>query len=223
MHSYDTYESILTLWAEGVSKTQIARRVGVSLRSVGYCIKKYGNLETLQQARMQFEAGYSNRGFRSEITDEQVCQAVAKASSMREVLIMLGVVPAGGNYKTFKQRIIELGLDTSHFRGKGWRKGKKKPTYKIPLEQILRENSTYQRTTSLRKRLIEEGYFEHRCAECGLTEWRNQPIPLELDHINGERQDNRLENLRLLCPNCHALTSTYRGKNMQLKKPNHKA
>lgn len=54
---------------------------------------------------------------------------------------------------------------------------------------------------------------KERCSECGLTEWRGQPIPLELDHISGNRRDLRVENLRLLCPNCHALTPTYRGKN----------
>jgi Zn finger protein HypA/HybF involved in hydrogenase expression len=69
-------------------------------------------------------------------------------------------------------------------------------------------------TAQLRRRLIEEGVLEARCSRCGLSEWQGQPIPLELDHINGDRRDNRLVNLRLLCPNCHALTDTYCGRNI---------
>jgi 5-methylcytosine-specific restriction endonuclease McrA len=91
----------------------------------------------------------------------------------------------------------------------------------IPLEKILIENSTYVSSNDLRQRLIKEGIFEYRCMGCGLDTWLDQPIPLELDHINGSRSDQRLENLRLLCPNCHALTPTYRGKNMDPNKNGH--
>ena len=81
-----------------------------------------------------------------------------------------------------------------------------------PLDLILTINSNFQ-SNKLRKRLINEGYLEPVCSSCSLTEWQGVPIPLELDHINGTNTDNRLMNLRLLCPNCHALTSNYRGKN----------
>lgn len=77
------------------------------------------------------------------------------------------------------------------------------------MDDILVKDSTYTSTHMLRKRLIAEGYFEPRCSSCNLTEWLQQPIPLEVDHINGDRHDN----LRLLCANCHALTATYRGRN----------
>lgn len=66
----------------------------------------------------------------------------------------------------------------------------------------------------LKRRLLEEGVKTARCEGCGGDEWRGAPIPLELDHINGDRRDHRLENLRLLCPNCHAQTPTYRGRNI---------
>lgn len=65
----------------------------------------------------------------------------------------------------------------------------------------------------LKNRFLAEGIFQHQCVSCNLTEWLERPIPLEIDYINGDRRDNRLENLRLLCPNCHALTETYRGRN----------
>ena len=87
-----------------------------------------------------------------------------------------------------------------------------KPFEGKKIEEILVENSTYQ-SYKLKKRLIAEGIKKSVCESCGQSEWLEQPIPLELHHINGNNSDNRLENLRLLCPNCHALTDSYRGKN----------
>ena len=69
----------------------------------------------------------------------------------------------------------------------------------------------------MRKRLIIEGLKNHRCECCGLSEWLEEPIPLELDHIDGDHYNNMLENLKILCPNCHAKTPTYRGKNKKNK------
>lgn len=83
----------------------------------------------------------------------------------------------------------------------------------IPLSEILIKDSIYQ-SNKLRKRLINAGLKNHQCETCGLVEWLGSPIPLELDHINGDKHDNRLSNLRVICPNCHALTDTYRGKNI---------
>jgi Zn finger protein HypA/HybF involved in hydrogenase expression len=83
---------------------------------------------------------------------------------------------------------------------------------KFPLEQVLVKDSIYQ-SNKLRIRLIKEGYFEHKCYTCNLAIWNELPIPLELEHKNGINSDHRLENLTLICPNCHAQTITYRGKN----------
>lgn len=82
-----------------------------------------------------------------------------------------------------------------------------------PLSKILVENSNYQ-SYKLGKRLLREKLKEYKCELCGNIEWLGKPIPLELHHINGINTDNRLENLQLLCPNCHALTDNYRGKNV---------
>jgi len=85
---------------------------------------------------------------------------------------------------------------------------------KQALEDILVENSTYLNRTALKSRLIKEEILEYKCALCGnIGEWQGQPLSLQLDHINGINNDNRLENLRLLCPNCHSQTKTFSGRN----------
>jgi Zn finger protein HypA/HybF involved in hydrogenase expression len=93
----------------------------------------------------------------------------------------------------------------------------------IPLELVLVENLNYGRC-HLKRRLISLGLLNYYCAnpECGLTEWLGKPISLQLDHINGVNNDNRLENLRLLCPNCHSQTDTYSGKKSNIRSRNKK-
>ncbi|SES81878.1 HNH endonuclease signature motif containing protein [Hymenobacter actinosclerus] len=152
-------------------------------------------------------------------SDAEFQQAVAECLSVRQVLSRIGLVPAGGNYKTVHARVARLGLDTSHWTGAAWNQGERFRAFGTPFcwDDILVENSTYASTFRLRKRLIEYGLKEHRCEACTLSEWLGEPIPLELHHVNGVNNDHRLENLQLLCPNCHALTDNYRGKNQKRK------
>ena len=144
-------------------------------------------------------------------TDEDFIKAVEESGSLRQVLQKLSLREAGGNYQCAKDRIKKLNLDTSHFHGMGWNKGKKLPPKKT-IESYLVDGKLVQ-SNNLKKRLINEGLKEHKCEECGITHWNGKITPIELDNVNGNRYDNRLENLRLLCPNCHAQTETYRGKN----------
>ncbi len=230
MRSYAELKRILELWEQGYPKKRISIMTGIPRGTVIDCIKRYGSVERFEKiatgilpdtydsnASEPVAKRYIIPGYKSgkrRWTDEQLKVAVAASFSIAQVLREFGLRPAGSNYEYVKRRIKELGLDTSHFTGSNWLKGKPHPAVRArSMEEILVKNSVYTSTNSLRKRLIAEGYFEPRCASCHLTEWLDQPIPLEVDHINGDRHDNRLENLRLLCPNCHALTATYRGKN----------
>ncbi|CAN1210025.1 HNH endonuclease [Tumidithrix helvetica PCC 7403] len=153
-------------------------------------------------------------------TEADFIEAVAASTSISQVLGKLSLRPTGGNYQVTKDRIKHLSLDTQHFKGQGWLKGCTNHAHKqCSLTEILVKDSTYRNTYSLKSRLIKEGIFSRKCSNCMNDQWLSLPIPLELDHINGDRTDNRVENLRLLCPNCHALTDTYRGKNKSLKPP----
>lgn len=148
-------------------------------------------------------------------TLEQLKEAVRTTTSFRQALSKLGIAECGGNYATIQKAVKLFDIDVSHYTGCGWNKGKKFPR-KRKLSAYL--GNKYKITShKLRKRLIEEGIFEHRCCHCNLTRWLDFPIPLELDHIDGNHENNALKNLRLLCPNCHSLTPTYRGKNKSSK------
>ena len=147
-------------------------------------------------------------------SDDQLREAVSKSHGIAATIRALGLVPAGGNYQHVKRRIAELAIDTSHFTGTGWSRGFKfGPRPRLPIEQLLVANR-WTTSQSLKHRLIREGLKK---AECEICAWAQVSadgrLPLELDHINGDHDDNRLENLRVLCPNCHSLQPTHRGSN----------
>lgn len=148
-------------------------------------------------------------------SDAELAAAVESSYSYRQVIKKLGLVPAGGNYSQTKHRIIDLSLNTDHFTGRGWNTGSRyrKVLQPKPLREILVNGSRYQ-SYKLRNRLFREGLKKQSCEECGWAEKSvDGRIPVELDHINGDRYDNRLKNLRILCPNCHSLKPTHRAKN----------
>lgn len=148
-------------------------------------------------------------------TDEQLRNAVLKSKSYRNVLIVLGLIPAGGNYAAVQQRIKELDLDTAHFTGKGWNVGWKfDPRPPAATLEVLLVRDRPTQSFKLKQRLFKAKLKKPQCELCG---WKEKApdgrVPVELDHINGVHDDNRLENLRILCPNCHSLQPTHRGKN----------
>lgn len=149
-------------------------------------------------------------------TEQEFIEVVKTNYSIASCLMALGLKQYGGNYKTFHAKIKYLNLDITHFTGQGHLKGKTHNwSNPKPLNKILVKNSTYLTTSSLKKRILKEGLLEYKCSECGIKEWNNKKLSLQLDHINGINDDNRIENLRLLCPNCHSQTETYTGKNIK--------
>lgn len=142
---------------------------------------------------------------------DQLKLAINDSTSLRQVLIKLNVAAYGGNYETLKKAIIHFKINTSHFHGQAWSKGKKLSA-KYSISDYL-ENKIPIQSYKLKNRLLDNKLLTPVCSNCNNETWLGKPIPLELDHINGVNKDNRFENLRLLCPNCHALTPTYRSKN----------
>lgn len=139
---------------------------------------------------------------------------IESSSNMSEVLKKLHLKISNGNYRTVKKIIDENLIDISHFNRKlGYGKNNKK----MLLNDILTENSNYN-STKLKHRLIEEGVKEHKCEKCGNHKWLDDLIPIELHHVNGNCRDNRLNNLQILCPNCHTLTDNYGSKNIKIKR-----
>lgn len=138
---------------------------------------------------------------RKEEIEQWITKGKTKAQMAREL---------GCNPKTINPVLKRLGLE---YTGNQGCKGLSKPNGReLSLLEYLEKSIDIQ-SNKVRKKLLDEGYKEYKCECCGLTEWLGEPIPLELHHKDGNHFNNELDNFQLLCPNCHAKTSSYRGKN----------
>jgi transposase-like protein len=161
--------------------------------------------------RWRIDTSHWVRSPRRRYSDEELARAVAQSVSCAEVLRRLGISLAGGSQAYLSRRIKATGLDTSHFLGRAHRRGQPAERRLTP-EQVLRvlvPGSYRIKAPQLRRALMAMGVPE-LCEECaGTPEWCGKTLRLIVDHRNGDWLDNRLENLRFLCPNCHAQTATW--------------
>lgn len=150
---------------------------------------------------------------------EQLCQ---DSYSYAEVLRKMGYKPGGNQQHRLKLKIKEFNIDVSHFTGERWQwspnqKDNIQSIEKYILDEIFIKNSPASRKV-INGYIKRHNLLKYECANCGCNgQWQGGEISLELDHIDGDNTNNELSNLRYLCPNCHALTETYRGKNKHLK------
>lgn len=150
-----------------------------------------------------------------QLSNEEFAQLVAESQTISEIQRRLSLTTKGAGYKYVKARILEDGLSTVHF------KQPKPPSTQVmtkeeALVKMFVKDSTFHNTT-VKKYLLRYKLIPYQCI-CGLsTVWNNLPLVLEIDHKNGDTQDQRLDNLRWLCGNCHGQTQTFSGKNIKLK------
>lgn len=151
-----------------------------------------------------------------KLTDKEFIDLVKSSLNTSEVLFKLGYSTVGNSwgYSQIKQRMQELNLTGQDFRRKSVITELNEQN-KLAIDELFCENSKHPRNI-LRRRIIADKLIPYKCAICGITEWQGKNLSLELDHINGINNDNRLENLRFLCPNCHSQTDTYGSKNKKI-------
>lgn len=192
-------DKILKLKAEGYTNRQISEMLGVNFdfvkrRGTTKFLKTQERLTLKEQAKREFE--------------KLVIDYLPYSNSINNLCAFLGVRAVEYYYKRINDIIKRNNLSTEHF---GTLK-KANPRSIYSDKDFFIENSSRANANSL-KRLIEGGYREYKCECCGISEWNDKPIKLQIHHINGDNKDNRITNLQILCPNCHSQTDNYCSKN----------
>ena len=188
---YKTYkkeqiDEVFDLFEKGINKSQISKATGIPRGTIKSWLKKDRTSVDGSIGKKKYSLG-------------ELIVAAQKVFSMSSLLKELNIKPAGGNYIHMKKVLQEEKIDCAHWTGQAWSK-----------DQQLKDWSQYTKVGQLKKHLIKDK--GHKCECCDLVEWLNFPIVLEIHHLDGDRSNNSLENLQLLCCNCHATTDNWRNK-----------
>ncbi|GHF45367.1 HNH endonuclease signature motif containing protein [Streptomyces morookaense] len=200
-----TRERLAAAAASSRTLSEALRRLGVDPKSSSRSyLRERMNKMGVDTSRFEPEGTRWSR--------ETLEAAVAASSNMCDVLRRLGVDVVGGQHTHISRRIRALGIDTSHFDTAGPATRRKKRTSTELLAEQVSPGSRREQNSRLRQAMLKSGIAD-RCSLCGMEPvWKGYPLPLEVDHIDGDWRNNHIANLRLLCPNCHATTDTYRGR-----------
>ena len=202
---------------------ETSRTLGELIRRLGLPATggNYRHISTrIRQAGLD-TTHFGNKTFAARcdaMAPEMLASLVRSATSIAHVLAKLDLPLEGRSHHELTRRIRELEIDSTHLRGRGWSRGETSATH--PAVKRTTARKTYPDTIAfsenapplsgpdLGRRLRAMGW-KYSCTWCGIHQWRDKPLTLHLDHINGIHNDNRLLNLRFLCPNCHSQTETY--------------
>ena len=211
-----TRDVLAPIVAEARSFSEVIRRLG--LRATGGNHRYFSAL--IRRAGID-TSHFRKPTFKSRVDAvpiERLATLAQASTSVAQILAALELPTVGRAHKELKRRLAQLAIDTRHLRGQGWARGETKASHPsvalvshkltIPNDEVFVERSRLLGGYALVPRLLEMGWA-YRCALCGISEWQGKRLSLHLDHINGIHDDNRLSNLRLLCPNCHSQTETY--------------
>lgn len=208
MTQNDNERKVLELRKLGWSYGQICKELGLNKSLVAY----YAKRNTLEEhSRKEAEKEKSQKEY-----EKIVCENVKTATSMNDLCKIMGKRATNNNYLHFQRIIEKHNVDTSHFSSLPVQK--KKIKILNDDEYFVLNENTLKSGNNVKERILKNKIKERKCECCGRTHWNGDLIPLQLHHINGNRFDNRLENLQLLCPNCHAQTDNYAGKNANIVK-----
>ena len=195
-----TDQQLLDIAKTCTSFIKFAKALGYKSDST---LRKKPYIDRIKNLKIKFE--YKG-GVPSRIDDDFLLTNYSKVYSVTGLMNLCGLKPIGYAHKRFKLRLEKLGIIYDPLIAMRWNKGKSLPKRNI---QDYLDNKASIGPSQLKHKLIKAGILDYKCLECGIANWRNKPISLHLDHIDGNRENNSLSNLRILCPNCHSQTSTY--------------